>query len=118
MPQEEDLPRPVRTVYIPPELTDYYELSLDKMLEITDNVEEHTDRYRLVIKAARLAREINAARSKYAISSPEKPTKVALNEIEFQRVFEPRTPHDLAQVGGNYQRQELAEESAENEDID
>ncbi|MBD3400966.1 MAG: hypothetical protein GF399_11650 [Candidatus Coatesbacteria bacterium] len=72
-------------------LTDYYALSLDRMLEDSSD----RDRYKLVIEAAKKAREINAARIYYNLSSPFKPTKVALNEVQFDRVFESRSPRDM-----------------------
>lgn len=107
--ENEEIVRPTRTVYTPPELTDYYELSLDTMLE------QHLDRYELVMRAGALSREINAARLQFSVSSPEKPTKVALNEIQYEKTFEPRTPSDL-QYGHARLKRTAAGEDKESSD--
>jgi DNA-directed RNA polymerase subunit K/omega len=92
-------------------LTDYYALSLDRMLEDSSD----RDRYKLVIEAAEKAREINAARIYYNLSSAFKPTKVALNEVQFGRVFESRSPRDMLV---EEEVEEDAQEVQETQDVD
>ncbi len=76
---------------IPSVDTNYYLLSL------SDMIKQAKDRYDLVMKASRIAREINAARLRYGVPMPEKTTVVALNEILAEKILEPRKPTDLVE---------------------
>ncbi|MCK4593060.1 DNA-directed RNA polymerase subunit omega [bacterium] len=84
----EELP-PTRLLIRSRDLTNYYLLPLDDMIT------KAKDRYELVMKASRIAREINAARLRYGVPMPEKATVVSLNEILASKILEPRKPTDL-----------------------
>jgi DNA-directed RNA polymerase subunit K/omega len=71
------------------DLINYYQLPLDPMIA------KAKDRYELVMKAAKIARKINATRLRYGIPRPEKATVVALNEVLQSRVIEARKPEDI-----------------------
>jgi DNA-directed RNA polymerase omega subunit len=71
------------------DLINYYQIPLE------DLIAKAKDRYELVMKTAKLAREINAARLRYGIPRPEKSTVVALNEIQQDKTLEARKPEDI-----------------------
>jgi|GEM_PF-5656380 len=72
-----------------PDLLNYYQIPLEELIT------KAKDRYELVMKTAKLAREINAARLRYGIPRPEKSTVVALNEIQQDKSLESRKAEDV-----------------------
>ncbi|MCX7021481.1 MAG: DNA-directed RNA polymerase subunit omega, partial [bacterium] len=64
------------------DLASYYQISLEELIA------RAKDRYDLVMKTAKLAREINASRLRYGVPRPEKATVVALNEIHQDKNLE------------------------------
>jgi DNA-directed RNA polymerase omega subunit len=85
----EEEPKPKRMQPRSTDLFNFYQISLDELLS------KAKDRYDLVMKVARLAREINVARLRYGVPRPEKSTVVALNEMLQGKNLEARNPEDL-----------------------
>lgn len=92
------IPPPTKPQAPSRDLISYYQLS------INDLIDKAKDRYDLVMKASRIAREITAARLRYGVPMAMKSTMVSLNEIMQEKILEPRKPTDLV---------EPAEEEAE-----
>jgi DNA-directed RNA polymerase omega subunit len=87
--KNEEETKPKRLQARSTDLANFYQMPLEELIE------RAKDRYDLVMQAAKLAREINAARLRYGAPRPEKATVVALNEILQMKVLEARKPDDL-----------------------
>jgi DNA-directed RNA polymerase omega subunit len=90
----EEEPKPKRMQPRSTDLFNFYQISLDELLS------KAKDRYDLVMKVAKLAREINVARLRYGVPRPEKSTVVALNEILQGKNLEARHPEDMPEPDG------------------
>ncbi|HUT99060.1 MAG TPA: DNA-directed RNA polymerase subunit omega [bacterium] len=85
----EEEPKPMRLQARSTDLFNFYQISIEELIS------KAKDRYDLVMKVAKLAREINVARLRYGVPRPEKSTVVALNEILQEKSLEARNPDEL-----------------------
>jgi DNA-directed RNA polymerase omega subunit len=86
--EPEEEPKPKRLQARSSDLVNFYQIPLEELIV------KSKDRYELVMQAAKLAREINAARLRYGVPRPEKATVVALNEVLQEKSLEARKPDE------------------------